>query len=91
MDFFSVVPLDSILLFVGMILVKNSKTEAQIEFGDQIMELSVGARLLRLLRLVRLAKIKQLAKTERVVHNVYLLLKGFGVTKLQVRRSEPMV
>ena len=90
MDFFSVVPLDSILLFVGMILVKNSETEAQIELGDQIMEWSVGARLLRLLRLVRLAKIKQLAKTERVVHNVYLLLKGFGVTKLQVRRSKPM-
>lgn len=41
-------------------------------------------RLLRLLRLVRLAKIKQLAKTERVVHNVYLLLRRFGVTKLQV-------
>ena len=72
-------PIDQILVVAGILY--GGQT------GEQLLKWSLDARMLRLLRLVRLAKIKQLAKTEKVVHNIYLLLRRFGVAKLQVGRA----
>ena len=73
-----------VLLGAGLIIVGSAQEEARVEYGEKLLEGSVTARMLRLLRLVRLAKIKQLAKTEIVVHNIYLVLMRFNVEKLRV-------
>jgi hypothetical protein len=83
-DFFSVVPADQVLFLAGSIVLENTNSDSGIEWGYRLIEWSVTARLMRLLRLVRLAKIKQLLQVDKVVHNIYLALKTFKVTKLQV-------
>jgi hypothetical protein len=83
-DFFSVVPADQVLFLTGSLILNNTTSEQGVEWGYRIIEYSVTARLMRLLRLVRLAKIGQLMKIEKVVHNIYLLVKQWDITKLQV-------
>jgi hypothetical protein len=83
-DFFSVVPADQVLFLTGSLILSNTTSEQGVEWGYRIIEYSVTARLMRLLRLVRLAKIGQLMKIEKVVHNIYLLVKQWDITKLQV-------
>jgi len=83
-DFFSVVPADQVLFLTGSLILNNTTSEQGVEWGYRIIEYSVTARLMRLLRLVRLAKIGQLMKVDKVVHNLYLLLKRANITKLQV-------
>jgi hypothetical protein len=79
-----VVPADQVLFLIGSIVLENTTSDSGIEWGYRLIEWSVTARLMRLLRLVRLAKIKQLLNVDKVVHNIYLVVKRANITKLQV-------
>jgi hypothetical protein len=79
-DFLCVVPADQVLLVIGKTMVSNG---AEL-VGEAFLFLSVKARLLRLLRLVRLVKIRDLLKIDYVIEQLFKLLKGLGVSKLQV-------
>ena len=79
-DFLCVVPADQVLLVIGKTMVSNG---AEL-VGEAVLFLSVKARMLRLLRLVRLVKIGDLLKIEYVIDQLFKLLKGLGVSKLQV-------
>jgi hypothetical protein len=83
-DFFSVVPADQVLYVVGQIMLANSTNRHIVQAGDKCLQLSVEVRLLRLLRLVRLAKIKQLLRIEHIIASLHKMLKGLGISKLQV-------
>jgi potassium voltage-gated channel Eag-related subfamily H protein 7 len=80
-DFFSVVPADQILLVVGTVMVEH---DSLFELGSVLLDYSVSARLMRLLRLVRLLKINDLLNMDKVTHQLYEVMKTFGVTKLQI-------
>jgi hypothetical protein len=43
-DFFSVVPVDAVLLVLGLVLVNHATNSAQVELGEQLLEWSVGLR-----------------------------------------------
>jgi hypothetical protein len=88
-DFFAVVPVDQVLLLVGTHMVENGSVAGDnaddvVAVGLKLLEWSVTARLARLLRLVRLVKIGQLINLDGITSAVYMLVKGFEVTKLQV-------
>eukprot|EP01047_Picozoa_sp_COSAG01_P028872 COSAG01_NODE_1957_length_8805_cov_22.976344_4_plen_532_part_00 len=83
-DFFSVVPLDQVLFLIGTLMLDNGTSNGVIAWGYRLLEWSVSVRMMRLLRLVRLAKIKQLLNMDKVVHNIYLIVKRGGISKLQV-------
>ena len=83
-DFFSVVPADQVLLMVGTIMVEHSSNAKVTDVGIGLLDYSVTFRLMRLLRLVRLAKLKRMFDIDKVVHSIYVLVKGLDMTKLEV-------
>ena len=83
-DFFSVVPLDQVLFAIGSWLVEGGESDDTVTWGYRLLEWSVAARLMRLLRLVRLGKLKKLLNIDSIVHNIYVVVRVLGVTKLQV-------
>ena len=84
-DFFSVVPVDHILLIIGTTIQNNAgSSDTAAELGFHMKVWANQARLLRLLRLVRLGRLKQLLRLDMLVNFVHHLLKRFGVTRLAI-------
>jgi hypothetical protein len=81
-DFFSVVPVDQVLLLIGNLIIDNTSSDEWVTIGFVILDWSLTARMLRLLRLLRLVKIKKLMNVDRAISYLMQLLSPFDITRL---------
>jgi CRP-like cAMP-binding protein len=82
-DLFSVLPVDQLLLITGNLMIEHGNEDVA-GIGFEVAASAAAARMLRLIRLVRLARLAKLLNIDKIVMTLYVLLKTFGVTRLQL-------